>query len=171
MEKRIISKFTFNPWKLINEKRYVIRKEIKYLTGRERERCYVSLEYSEYFSLFTPEIWMIKYFSIFEFPEKYFSKLHRGCMKYEFAWGNKLIGKVRIGRTGSKLIQKFLEKWSMFRGCMITEQDWCTGLRLCFKTNHYNSSWFIYLSNFSFSFSYLVDIHEKRIYDSIFWNI
>lgn len=38
MEKRIISKFIFNPWKLINEKRYVIRKEIKYLTGRERER-------------------------------------------------------------------------------------------------------------------------------------
>lgn len=112
--------------------------------------------------LFLEYEWLNIFLYLNFLKEKYFSNCARSyeiwvCMR------NKLIGKVRIRRTGSKLIQKFLEKWSMSRACMITKQDWCTGLRLCFKTNHYNSSWFIYLSNFLFSFSYFVDMWKKPI--------
>lgn len=132
------------------------------MTKRE---LYVSLENSEYFSLFIPKYEWLNIFLYLNFLES----ISRNCMRLYEIWvcmRNKLIGKVRIGRTGSKLIQKFLEKWSMFRVVWSPSKiDVLVYWRLCFKTNRYNSSWFIYLSNVSFLFSYFVDIREKSLFN------
>lgn len=132
------------------------------MTKRE---IYVSLENSEYFSLFIPKYEWLNIFLYLNFLES----ISRNCTRLYEIWvcmRNKLIGKVRIGRTGSKLIQKFLEKWSMFRVIWSPSKiDVLVYWRLCFKTNRYNSSWFIYLSNVSFLFSYFVDIREKNLFN------
>lgn len=132
------------------------------MTKRE---IYVSLENSEYFSLFIPKYEWLNIFLYLNFLES----ISRNCTRLYEIWvcmRNKLIGKVRIGRTGSKLIQKFLEKWSMFRVVWSPSKiDVLVYWRLCFKTNRYNSSWFIYLSNVSFLFSYFVDIREKSLFN------
>lgn len=132
------------------------------MTKRE---LYVSLENSEYFSLFIPKYEWLNIFLYLNFLES----ISRNCTRLYEIWvcmRNKLIGKVRIGRTGSKLIQKFLEKWSMFRVVWSPSKiDVLVYWRLCFKTNRYNSSWFIYLSNVSFLFSYFVDIREKNLFN------
>lgn len=132
------------------------------MTKRE---LYVSLENSEYFSLFIPKYEWLNIFLYLNFLES----ISRNCTRLYEIWvcmRNKLIGKVRIGRTGSKLIQKFLEKWSMFRVVWSPSKiDVLVYWRLCFKTNRYNSSWFIYLSNVSFLFSYFVDIREKSLFN------
>lgn len=132
------------------------------MTKRE---LYVSLENSEYFSLFIPKYEWLNIFLYLNFLES----ISRNCTRLYEIWvcmRNKLIGKVRIGRTGSKLIQKFLEKWSMFRVIWSPSKiDVLVYWRLCFKTNRYNSSWFIYLSNVSFLFSYFVNIREKSLFN------
>lgn len=132
------------------------------MTKRE---IYVSLENSEYFSLFIPKYEWLNIFLYLNFLES----ISRNCTRLYEIWvcmRNKLIGKVRIGRTDSKLIQKFLEKWSMFRVVWSPSKiDVLVYWRLCFKTNRYNSSWFIYLSNVSFLFSYFVDIREKSLFN------
>lgn len=132
------------------------------MTKRE---LYVSLENSEYFSLFIPKYEWLNIFLYLNFLES----ISRNCTRLYEIWvcmRNKLIGKVRIGQTGSKLIQKFLEKWSMFRVVWSPSKiDVLVYWRLCFKTNRYNSSWFIYLSNVSFLFSYFVDIREKSLFN------
>lgn len=132
------------------------------MTKRE---IYVSLENSEYFSLFIPKYEWLNIFLYLNFLES----ISRNCTRLYEIWvcmRNKLIGKVRIGRTGSKLIQKFLEKWSMFRVVWSPSKiDVLVYWRLCFKTNRYNSSWFIYLSNVSFLFSYFMDIREKSLFN------